>query len=145
LADAILNRIASAHNEKLKLSCCSVLDDVHKKCSNYGSFCPGVHVPAIDPTQFESSFLFSIIGESHRLRILRYLLLGPRAVNEIGRKTKMEKTLLSKHLKALRNVGLIYSTRNGRNLVYQMNPQVITPGKKNSLKLHCCEIVLKKI
>lgn len=99
----------------------------------------------VDPYAFDSSLLFGIIGERHRLKILRVLMSGKCTVQEIGRKVKIEKTLLSKHLKALREVGLVFALREGRQLIYQINPRVRGSRTKYSLKLHCCEIRLKDV
>ncbi|MEK7356143.1 MAG: metalloregulator ArsR/SmtB family transcription factor [Bdellovibrionota bacterium] len=99
----------------------------------------------INPMDFEASELFGVIGEEHRLQVLSCLLERPRSVQEIGVKIKIEKTLLSKHLKALRSVGLVYSTRSGRNLIYHVNPKVQSRTHKRSIQLHCCEIRLKKV
>jgi len=102
-----------------------------------------VDIAMIDPGAFEASFLFNIIGENNRLKVLTCLMEKAQTVGEIREETKIEKTLLSKHLKALRSAGIVFSTRTGRNLKYQINPRLRKPGHRRSIFLHCCEIKLR--
>ena len=97
----------------------------------------------VDPSKFEPSYLFNMIGEHNRLKVIRCLMEREHTVGEIRLKTKMEKTLLSKHLKVLKTAGLVYASRSGRNVYYQMNPRVLKPGQERSLFLQCCEIKLR--
>jgi DNA-binding transcriptional ArsR family regulator len=97
----------------------------------------------IDPLKVEPSYLFSVIGERNRLKIIHCLLNEAQTVDAIRRKTKIEKTLLSKHLKVLRSVGLVLSTRSGKSQIYRLSSEVTKPSSKNSLFLHCCEIRIK--
>lgn len=98
-----------------------------------------------DPNGLDSSSLFHVIGEKHRLRLLNYLLSEPNTVESLRKKTRMEKTLLSKHLKALRSAGLVYATRSGKNLLYSINPEIVSTRRPRALVLECCTIELKKI
>ncbi len=91
------------------------------------------------------SKLFGAIGEKNRLRILRFLMDEPKNVSEIQKFTGLEKTLLSKHLKQLRSVGLVLTKKVGRNLIYKIAPEHISTSQKYSLTLDCCEIKLKSI
>lgn len=98
---------------------------------------------AIDPTQFDPSYLFGVIGEKHRLRILAILLIGSAHVEDIRKQMTIEETLLSKHLKALRDAGLVLTKREGRHKLYSLNPKIMKAKSKDSLSLGCCEIKLK--
>ncbi len=91
------------------------------------------------------SYLFSVIGEQSRLQVLALLLQKPSFVEDIRKKLKVEETLLSKHLKALRDSGLVHVTRHGRRILYEINPSVRKDNSKDYLCLDCCEIKLKNI
>lgn len=91
------------------------------------------------------SYLFSVIGEQSRLQVLAILLLKPSFVEDIRKKLRIEETLLSKHLKALRDSGLVHVTRHGRKILYEINPSVRKGNSKDSLCLDCCDIKLKNI
>ncbi|MBK9040176.1 MAG: winged helix-turn-helix transcriptional regulator [Bdellovibrionales bacterium] len=91
------------------------------------------------------SYLFSVIGEQSRLQVLALLLQKPSFVEDIRKKLKVEETLLSKHLKALRDSGLVQVTRHGRRILYEINPSVRKGNSKDYLCLDCCEIKLKNI
>ena len=99
----------------------------------------------IDPDSFDASFLFCIIGEKTRLQIMRLLMGSPRDVKSLKKALKIEATLLSKHLKALRMCGLVLSNRKGRHITYCVNPKITRRNKKYSLFLSFCEIKLNNI
>ena len=50
-----------------------------------------------------------------------------RAVDDIAVGLKMEQPSVSKHLRVLRNVGLVRVRRNGRNMFYRTNAEAIRP------------------
>lgn len=100
---------------------------------------------AQSPSEFDSSHLFGVIGERHRLRILRFLMDGAQSVEGIRKHVRIEKTLLSKHLLALKSVGLVRCSRSGRSFEYEINPEIIRPNQKDFIYLDCCEIKLKRI
>jgi DNA-binding transcriptional ArsR family regulator len=58
---------------------------------------------------------------------LNYLAFQERAVGEIAVGLKMEQPSVSKHLRVLRNVGLVRVRRNGRNVFYRTNAEAIRP------------------
>jgi len=58
---------------------------------------------------------------------LNYLALQERAVGDIVVGMKMEQPSVSKHLRVLRNVGLVRVQRDGRHLFYRTNAEAIRP------------------
>jgi len=48
-------------------------------------------------------------------------------VNDIVVALRMEQPSVSKHLKVLRNVGLVRVRRNGRHMMYRTNAEAIRP------------------
>jgi len=67
------------------------------------------------------------VAEPRRREILNYLAFQERAVGDIAVGLKMEQPSVSKHLRVLRNVGLVRVRRNGRNVFYRTNAEAIRP------------------
>jgi len=99
----------------------------------------------VDTSKFEASYLFNIIGEKNRLKLIDCLMSKPQSVADLLKKTRIEKSLLSKHLKVLRSVGLVFAVRSGRSFIYELNPRLLKSGHRRSLFLHCCEIKLNAL
>jgi DNA-binding transcriptional ArsR family regulator len=70
---------------------------------------------------------FNAVAEPRRREILNYLAFQERAVGDIAVGLKMEQPSVSKHLRVLRNVGLVRVRRNGRNVFYRTNAEAIRP------------------
>ena len=90
-----------------------------------------------------ASELFTVIGEKNRLKIIRLCLAEECSVQTLLDETGLEKTLLSKHLKVLRDSGILHSQRHGRNVKYSLNDKICHEKLKNTLSLHCCNVELK--
>ena len=74
-----------------------------------------------------TSDAFNAIAEPRRREILNYLALQERSVSEIVDELEMEQPSVSKHLRVLLEVGLVNSRREGRKVLYRVNPQAIRP------------------
>jgi DNA-binding transcriptional ArsR family regulator len=70
---------------------------------------------------------FNAVGELRRREILSYLADQEREVGEIVVKLRMEQPSVSKHLRVLRDVGLVRVRRNGRHMLYRTNGDAIRP------------------
>ncbi len=87
--------------------------------------------------------LFHAIGEKSRLKIIKFCFDGELTFDQLLKKTQLEKTLLSKHLKVLKDSSILISQKYGRNKSYSLNPRVRHSIQRNTLNLQCCEIKLK--
>jgi DNA-binding transcriptional ArsR family regulator len=67
------------------------------------------------------------VAEPRRRDILDYLASQERAVGDIVAGLRMEQPSVSKHLRVLRNVGLVRVRRNGRHMFYRTNAEAIRP------------------
>lgn len=74
-----------------------------------------------------TSDAFNAVAEPRRREILFHLADTERSVNEIVAVLRMEQPSVSKHLKVLRNVGLVRARRNGRHMMYRTNAEAIRP------------------
>jgi DNA-binding transcriptional ArsR family regulator len=74
-----------------------------------------------------SSDAFNAVAEPRRRDILQYLAPQERAVGDIVSSLGMEQPSVSKHLKVLRQVGLVRVRRNGRHMYYRTNAEAVRP------------------
>ena len=64
---------------------------------------------------------FNAVAEPRRRQILDLLALGEQPVNELVRQLGLAQPLVSKHLRVLREVGLVDVRDAGRQRVYRLN------------------------
>ena len=74
-----------------------------------------------------TSDAFNAVAEPRRREILEYLAGTERAVGEMVVGLRMEQPSVSKHLKVLREVGLVRVRRHGRHMLYRTNGEAIRP------------------
>ena len=61
---------------------------------------------------------FRALGDETRLRILEHLAVGERSVTELTERVDIGQSLMSHHLRILREAGLVIVRREGRWLHY---------------------------
>lgn len=69
----------------------------------------------------DAASLFKILGSESRLELLSLLNDGERAVGSLSSASGMSQPLVSQHLKALRNAGLVISRRCGKEVYYDLD------------------------
>jgi DNA-binding transcriptional ArsR family regulator len=74
-----------------------------------------------------TSDAFNAVAEPRRRQILNYLALEPRPVGDIVASLGLEQPSVSKHLRVLRDVGLVHVRRHGRHMLYRTNADAIRP------------------
>lgn len=74
-----------------------------------------------------TSDAFNAVAEPRRRDILNYLALQERPVGDIVAALELEQPSVSKHLRVLRDVGLVRARREGRQMLYQVNADAIRP------------------
>jgi DNA-binding transcriptional ArsR family regulator len=79
------------------------------------------------PRAATTSDAFNAVAEPRRREILNFLALQERAVGEIVDSLSLEQPSVSKHLRVLREVGLVHVRRNGRRMLYRTNGEAIRP------------------
>ncbi|MGH9714961.1 MAG: ArsR/SmtB family transcription factor [Candidatus Acidiferrales bacterium] len=70
---------------------------------------------------------FNAVAEPRRREILNYLALHERPVGDIVTSLGLEQPSVSKHLKVLKDVGLVRVRRDGRRKLYRVNAEAIRP------------------
>ena len=74
-----------------------------------------------------TSDTFNAVAEPRRREILECLAGGERPVGDLVIRLGIEQPSVSKHLKVLRQVGLVRARRHGRQMFYQANADGIRP------------------
>ena len=70
---------------------------------------------------------FNAVAEPRRRQILDLLASGERPVNDLVEAMDLAQPQVSKHLRVLREVGLVAVRGDGRQRVYQINGQPLKP------------------
>lgn len=84
--------------------------------------------------------VMKVLSDDTRFAVIKLLLEGPRQVHEINAELNVEPTLLSHHLRSLREAGLVVSTRDGKALIYELAPGIAQSGRRRRLNFGCCEL-----
>jgi len=70
----------------------------------------------------EGSPVFDAVAEGSRREILDLLAAGPRAVGEIAREAGLSQPNASRHLRILREAGLVEPRVEGQRRIYELRP-----------------------
>lgn len=87
------------------------------------------------------------LGEPTRIRIMRLLLSHPLGVNEISARLKISQYNASKHLRILREAGLLETKANGKSRLYGVAEGLVgrLASNHNVLELDCCTFRFDKL
>ncbi|MDP9825834.1 ArsR/SmtB family transcription factor [Kineosporia succinea] len=70
---------------------------------------------------------FSAVAEPRRRQLLLLLARGELPVNDLVGMTDLAQPVVSKHLRVLREVGLVTARDEGRQRLYRLNPEGLQP------------------
>jgi DNA-binding transcriptional ArsR family regulator len=70
---------------------------------------------------------FNAVAEPRRRQILDVLSSGARPVNDLVSQLRLAQPLVSKHLRVLREVGLVDVREEGRQRIYRINASPLKP------------------
>jgi len=82
-----------------------------------------------------------VLADRTRLEVLSQLRGGPKLVRELRCRLGIEQTLLSHHLRLLRDAGLVESSREGKSRRYRLSAQASPEGRAEVLDLRCCQVI----
>ena len=74
-----------------------------------------------------TSDAFNAFAEPRRREILSYLASKERPVGDIVISLRLDQPSVSKHLRVLKEVGLVRARRDGRQMYYKTNAEAIRP------------------
>ena len=82
------------------------------------------------------------VGDRTRLQILKVLLAGEQCVTDIARQLGLAQPRISHHLTILRNSGLVLDRRNGKQIIYSVNPdfRLNQNGNGAGIRIDCLRV-----
>lgn len=82
-----------------------------------------------------------VLADPTRLSVMEILMKGPQNVTQLNERLGLDQSLLSHHLKVLREAGLVVANREGKCVQYRLAPEVA--GSERSLDLGCCALTFR--
>ncbi len=79
------------------------------------------------------------LADETRLAVVRHLMKGPCHVGELQAAMGIEQSLLSHHLRSLREAGIVESERDGKAVLYRLSP-TMERNRNGIVDLGCCHI-----
>ncbi|MBW4576491.1 MAG: metalloregulator ArsR/SmtB family transcription factor [Aphanothece sp. CMT-3BRIN-NPC111] len=79
-----------------------------------------------------------VLADNTRLAVLELLMEEPKHVGELNAVLQVEQSLLSHHLKVLRDEGFVRATRDGKAVLYSLCPGVGQINAGKAIDLGCC-------
>jgi DNA-binding transcriptional ArsR family regulator len=98
-------------------------------------------------TRIDCVAALKALSEVTRLRILRLLLRDQLGVSEISQRLKVTHYNVSKHLRILREAGLLEMEKQGKQRLYAVTGRLRNhlAQNQNVLKLDCCVLDFDKL
>jgi len=87
----------------------------------------------------ECSQRLKVLADPTRLAIVRCLRKGALHVQEINQRLGLEQSLLSHHLKVLRDAGMVSAHRDGKAVLYTLHDRVRL-DEAEGIDLGCCRL-----
>lgn len=81
-----------------------------------------------------------VLADRTRLAVMETLMDEPSYVSQLSDLLDVEQSLLSHHLRVLREAGLVVADRDGKNVIYSVAPGTQVPGSRNAINLGCCQL-----
>lgn len=82
-----------------------------------------------------------VLSDDTRLAVMELLMKKASHVGPLVEALGVEQSLLSHHLKVLREAGLVVADRDGKAVLYSVAPAART-GSPETINLGCCQLVL---
>ncbi len=98
-------------------------------------------------TGFDCITALKALGEETRFRMLRLLFKEQLSVNEISERLNASQYNVSKHLRIMREAGLLEIEKKGQQRLYAVVPELKrqVAANNNVLDLGCCTFRLDKL
>jgi len=86
--------------------------------------------------------MLAALAEPNRISIIECLRTGEKNVTELARMLNVEIVNVSHHLGVLRTAGLVLDDKQGRFVIYTLNPKIFSneSSKATSLELGWCRV-----
>jgi ArsR family transcriptional regulator len=102
-------------------------------------------MPRRDPLSADQcAQLLKALGDKDRLRLVQALRSGPCCVTDLAERLELELANASHHLGVLRRAGLVVTSRNGKQIIYELPEQILqregSDPQCEHLNLGCCRL-----
>ena len=106
-----------------------------------------LRVSSLAMTPIDCIAALKALGELSRLRIMRLLLKEQAGVNAIAQRLGMSQYNVSKHLRILKEAGLVEMRKQGQQRLYAVVPSLKSQlaASRNVLELGCCTFRFDKL
>ena len=84
--------------------------------------------------------ILRVLADVTRLRVMQLLLKHPMIVGELQDALETDQSLLSHHLKVLRDAGLVVAYREGKSVRYELSALLQSQQIGHGFDLGCCRI-----
>lgn len=84
--------------------------------------------------------MLKVLADETRLAVVRQLFTSPRHVGELQAALEIEQSLLSHHLRLLREAGIVESERDGKSVLYRLTSSVELRRRGDIIDLGCCQL-----
>ena len=86
--------------------------------------------------------LLQALAEPHRIRIVECLRIGTKNVTQLAKELGTEIVNVSHHLSVMRSAGLVETVKDGRFVLYSLNPKLFQNdgNRATSLDLGWCRL-----
>lgn len=81
-----------------------------------------------------------VLADATRLAVVQALFARPAHVGELGRTLGVEQSLLSHHLRVLREAGLVLAERDGKAVLYRVAEGLQRTAGGTTIQLGCCQL-----
>ena len=97
------------------------------------------------PAEFAAKCVAQIklLSDHTRFAVIQQLMVSEHTFHDLTRTLSVEPTLLSHHLKLLRDGGFIDRSRLGRNATYRIAKTRLVDGELSTIQLGCCTIRMR--
>jgi ArsR family transcriptional regulator len=95
---------------------------------------------AIQSSDLTCAEKLKILADRTRLAVMETLMEEPCHVGRLAEILDVEQSLLSHHLRVLREAGLVVGTREGKTVLYRVAPTTQVSGSHSAINLGCCRL-----
>ncbi len=103
--------------------------------------CPARWSSPLNEHDIDCAAVLKVLADQTRLAVVRQLIAGPQQVNELNAALQLEQSLLSHHLRILRDADMVTSERIGKAVRYRLADHVAAAtDEERTLALGCCNL-----
>ncbi|GAB4191456.1 MAG: metalloregulator ArsR/SmtB family transcription factor [Phycisphaeraceae bacterium] len=89
----------------------------------------------------ECATILRVLADGTRLGVVRLLMNQPRRVGDLKKSLLIDQSLLSHHLRVMRDAGLVTAERDGKAVLYRLSAHLKAKQMGNGIDLGCCHLV----